>query len=133
MHNGAVVRPAGPSNKGGPAQGPSVGQHLSGKGSGQPPASPSAAIVASKTSDQSLGRAGSSNDGADGQYGLAYGMAQSAPQQGYTTPVVSKVCSNAPIKSALEGFVPSFAPPIFGDLAVKLACARHPHLEFRES
>ncbi|CAL8461898.1 g1429 [Coccomyxa elongata] len=90
MHNGAVVRPVGSSNKGGPAQGPSVGQHLSGKGSGQPPASPSAAIAATTTSDQSLGRAGSSNDGADGQYGLAYGMAQSAPQQGYTTPVVSK-------------------------------------------
>ena len=96
------MRPVGPSNKGAAAQGPSAGQHLSGKGSGQLPASPSAATAASTASDQSLGRAGSSNDGADGQYGLAYGMAQSHAQQGYTTPVVSKVCSKSPIKSTRD-------------------------------
>lgn len=93
-NNGAIMRPVGPSNKGGQAgaaQGPHNGQHLGGKGPVQPPVSPSAGTA---VSDQSLGRSGSGNDvspSADAQYGLGYGMAQPQPQQGYSTPLVSKV------------------------------------------
>ncbi len=89
------MRPVGPSNKAGQAasaQGGPAAHHLSSKGSGgQPPVSPSAGTV---PNDQPLARGGSSNDVAsssDGQYGLGYGMTQSQPQQGYSTPLVSKV------------------------------------------
>lgn len=98
-NNGAIMRPVGGGNKGGqpdPAQGSPVGQHLGNKGApqpAQPPASPSAAAA-----DPALGRAASGNGiapGANGQYGLAYGMGQLPPQPGYSTPMVSKVRSNS--------------------------------------